>query len=178
MEIMKILKLFFLLSVSPIIFTECPDILNHDVRILDSKDQRNLCEYKGKVILAVNVASRCGFVYQYEELQNLFKKYESKDFVVLGFPSRDFLYQEYSDESKIKEFCSTEYGVTFPMFATSPVKGLEANSFYKNLSKLTGESPGWNFHKYLIDREGNVVSFSTKIEPNSKTLIDEINKLL
>ena len=64
------------------------------------------------------------------------------------------------------------------MFATSPVKGLEANSFYKNLSKLTGESPGWNFHKYLIDREGNVVSFSTKIEPNSKTLIDEINKLL
>ena len=95
MKIMKILKLFFLLLVSPIIFTECPDVLNHDVRILDSKDQRNRCEYEGKVILAVNVASRCGFVYQYEELQNLFKKYESKDFVVLGFPSRDFLYQEY-----------------------------------------------------------------------------------
>ncbi len=88
------------------------------------------------------------------------------------------MYQEYSDESKVKEFCSTEYGVTFPMFATSPVKGSKANPFYKDLSKLSGEKPGWNFHKYLIDKQGNVASFSTKIEPNSKVLIEKIDSIL
>ena len=88
------------------------------------------------------------------------------------------MYQEYSDESKVKEFCSTEYGVTFPMFATSPVKGSKANPFYKDLSQLSGEKPGWNFHKYLIDKQGNVASFSTKIEPNSKVLIEKIDSIL
>ena len=171
-------KLLFLFLFSPLMFADCPDVLNHDIRVLDSKEKRNLCDYEGKVILAVNVASRCGFVYQYEELQNLYKKYEDKDFIVLGFPSRDFMYQEYSDESKVKEFCSTEYGVTFPMFATSPVKGSKANPFYKDLSKLSGEKPGWNFHKYLIDKQGNVASFSTKIEPNNKVLIEKIDSIL
>ena len=133
----NITKLLFLFLFSPLMFADCPDVLNHDIRVLDSKEKRNLCDYEGKVILAVNVASRCGFVYQYEELQNLYKKYEDKDFIVLGFPSRDFMYQEYSDESKVKEFCSTEYGVTFPMFATSPVKGSKANPFYKDLSQLS-----------------------------------------
>ena len=75
------------------------------------------------------------------------------------------MYQEYSDESKVKEFCSTEYGVTFPMFATSPVKGNDANPFYRSLKEMTGQKPGWNFHKYLISREGKVVSFDTKVEP-------------
>ena len=171
-------KLLFLFLFSPLMFADCPDVLNHDIRVLDSKEKRNLCDYEGKVILAVNVASRCGFVYQYEELQNLYKKYEDKDFIVLGFPSRDFMYQEYSDESKVKEFCSTEYGVTFPMFATSPVKGSKANPFYKDLNQLSGEKPGWNFHKYLIDRQGNVASFSTNIEPNSKVLIEKIDSIL
>ena len=99
----------------------CPEVLDHEVRLLDSSKTQNLCEYENKVILAVNVASRCGFTYQYEALQNLYSKYGKEDFVILGFPSRDFMYQEYSDESKVKEFCSTEYGVTFPMFATTPV---------------------------------------------------------
>ena len=106
MKIMKILKLFFLLLVSPIIFTECPDVLNHDVRILDSKDQRNLCEYEGKVILAVNVASRCGFVYQYEELQNLFKKYEkpilfSFKYLSVSFPLSKGLPSDSSTKIKL-----------------------------------------------------------------------------
>ncbi|MFL2697829.1 MAG: glutathione peroxidase [Gammaproteobacteria bacterium] len=175
---MKAFKIITLLVISPLLLSECPDVLDHDMRVLDSKEKKNLCEYKGKVVLAVNVASRCGFVYQYEELQNLFKKYENNDFVVLGFPSRDFLYQEYSDESKVKEFCNTEYGVTFPMFATSAVKGNKANNFYKDLSKYSGESPGWNFHKYLIDKEGKVRSFSTKIEPDSQELISAIDSIL
>ena len=88
------------------------------------------------------------------------------------------MYQEYSDESKVKDFCSTEYGVTFPMFATSPVKGNDANSFYASLKKITGKKPGWNFHKYLISREGDVVSFDTSVEPDSAELTSKIVKLL
>lgn len=88
------------------------------------------------------------------------------------------MYQEYNDESKVKEFCSTEYGVTFPMFATTPVKGKKAHSFYKSLTNATGQKPGWNFHKYLISKEGKVKSFDTSVEPDSSTLINEITKLL
>ena len=156
----------------------CPEVLDHEVRLLDSSETQNLCAYENKVILAVNVASRCGFTYQYEALQNLYSKYGKEDFVILGFPSRDFMYQEYSDESKVKEFCSTEYGVTFPMFATTPVKGKKANSFYKTLTEISGQRPGWNFHKYLISKEGKVQSFDTNIEPDSEELISNIAKLL
>ena len=130
------------------------------------------------MILAVNVASRCGFTYQYESLQTLYEKYGEDNFVILGFPSRDFMFQEYSDESKVKEFCSTEYGVTFPMFATSSVKGGKANSFFKALTKESGVRPGWNFHKYLVSKNGRVASFDTKVEPDSEILAKEISKLL
>ena len=143
-----------------------------------SGDEINLSEYKGKTVLLVNVASRCGFTYQYEALQNLYKNYEKSDFVILGFPSRDFMYQEYNDESKVKEFCSTEYGVTFPMFATTPVKGKNAHPFYKSLAQITGNRPGWNFHKFLISKNGKVKSFDTKVEPDSIELIEEITRLL
>ena len=88
------------------------------------------------------------------------------------------MYQEYSDESKVKDFCSTEYGVTFPMFATSPVKGNKANSFYKSLTEITGQRPGWNFHKYLISKEGVVLSFDKNVEPDSEELTSQILKLL
>ena len=157
----------------------CPAILNHQVRILDSKDRINLCNHKDKVILAVNVASRCGFTYQYEALQKLFEEYKDEDFVILGFPSRDFMYQEYSDEGKVKEFCNTEYGVTFPLFATSSVKGSKANSFYKDLAKMTGEAPSWNFTKYLISKDGEVSKpYSKNVEPDSKEIIQAIELLL
>ena len=145
---------------------------------MDSSETVNLCQYEDKVILAVNVASRCGFTYQYESLQALYEKYGEDNFVILGFPSRDFMFQEYSDESKVKEFCSTEYGVTFPMFATSPVKGSKANSFFKALTEETGIKPGWNFHKYLVSKNGKVASFDTKVEPDSEILAKEISKLL
>ena len=175
---MKYILLSFGIIFSNLFLANCPEILNHDVRILDSKDTKNLCEYKDKVVLAVNVASKCGFTYQYESLQQLYKNFKDQDFVVLGFPSRDFMFQEYKDESKVKEFCSTKYGVTFPMFATSPVKGKGANNFFKGLIKNTGVEPGWNFHKYLIDKEGKVISFSTKIEPDSPKLLESILSIL
>ena len=99
------IKLIILLSfLSSSVLANCPDILNHEVRILDSKETQSLCEYKNKVILAVNVASRCGYTPQYTGLQTLYKDLQDKDFVVLAFPSRDFMWQEFNDESDIKEF--------------------------------------------------------------------------
>ena len=103
----KILISFFCLFVGQNIAT-CPDLLNSDMRILDSSETRNLCAYEGKTLLVVNVASRCGYTYQYSGLQNLYEKYKDNDFMVLGVPSRDF-FQEYSQESAVAEFCSTEY---------------------------------------------------------------------
>ena len=174
---MKKFLLFSLVLFGSYVFS-CSKVLDHEVRVLDSTETLNLCQYENKVVLAVNVASRCGFTYQYEALQNLYSKFGKEGFVILGFPSRDFMYQEYSDESKVKEFCSTEYGVTFPMFATTPVKGKKANSFYKTLAEITGKTPGWNFHKYLISKEGKVLSFDTKVEPDSQELTSQISKLL
>jgi len=172
--------LIFLLGfyLSSCLLANCPDVLDHEVRLLDSKETINLCEYKDKVVLAVNVASRCGYTPQYEGLQNLYKDLENKDFVILAFPSRDFMWQEFSDESKIKEFCDTKYGVTFPMFATSSVKGKKANNFFKGLIKKTGVEPEWNFNKYLISRNGEVKHFNQKVEPDNSELVKSIKILL
>lgn len=171
----SILSLFFFASFN--IFS-CPDILNSDMRILDSSESVNLCEYQNNVILIVNVASRCGYTYQYSSLQNLYENYKDENFVVLGFPSRDFL-QEYSDETDVAEFCSTEYGVNFPMFATSKVRGNKANPIYKKLIKESGVSPSWNFNKYLLSRSGEVVStFGSGVKPDSPELVSKIEELL
>ena len=175
---MKKIFIFLSLFLGNYAFADCPEVLDHEVRLLDSSETVNLCQYEDKVILAVNVASRCGFTYQYESLQALYERYGEENFVILGFPSRDFMYQEYNDESKVKEFCSTEYGVTFPMFATSSVKGGKANSFFKALTEESGVKPGWNFHKYLVSKNGTVASFDTKVEPDSEILAKEISKLL
>ena len=171
----SILSLFFFASFN--IFS-CPDILNSDMRILDSSESVNLCEYQNNVILIVNVASRCGYTYQYSSLQNLYEDYKDENFVVLGFPSRDFL-QEYSDETDVAEFCSTEYGVNFPMFATSKVRGNKANPIYKKLIQESGVSPSWNFNKYLLSRSGKVVStFGSGVKPDSPELVSKIEELL
>ena len=160
------------------LLANCPQVLDHEVRLLDSKETESLCQYKNKVILAVNVASRCWYTPQYTGLQNLYKELKDEDFIILAFPSRDFMWQEFNDESDIKEFCSTEYGVTFPMFATSSVKGSKANNFYKELIKESGIEPGWNFHKYLIGRDGTVSSFDTKVEPDNSEFVASVKSLL
>ncbi len=157
----------------------CPFYLDHDLRILDSQNYENLCKYKDKVIMVVNVASRCGFTYQYESLQKLYTKYDKEDFVILGFPSRDFMFQEYNSEDKVKEFCESTYGVSFPLFATSSVKGSKANNFYKDLNKITGKSPSWNFTKILISKNGSETHvFSSNVEPNDQSILSKIEKLL
>ena len=114
--------LFILTSAIFSSFTfSCSDILDSTLRVLDSDDEKNLCEYSGNVILVVNVASRCGYTPQYAGLQRLYNTYKDDGFTVIGIPSRDF-FQEFSAESKVAEFCSTEYGVDFPMFATAKVR--------------------------------------------------------
>ena len=186
MKLIKIISLNLILFFTCLVFSEsseitsdCPELLDHELRVLDSNKTENLCKYKDKVILAVNVASRCGFTYQYESLQALYKEYAEKDFVILGFPSRDFMFQEYNDEGDVKEFCSTNYGVTFPLYATSSVTGKKANSFYKQISKESGSQPSWNFTKYLISREGKIIdTFSSNVEPNSPQVIKGLESLL
>ena len=156
----------------------CNDLLDTEMRVLDSSETVNLCTFEEKVILVVNVASRCGYTYQYATLQKLYEEYKDEDFVILGVPSRDFM-QEYSSEEDVAEFCSTEYGVNFPMFATAKVRGKKAHPFYKKLADESGISPKWNFNKYLISRDGSVVStYGSSVKPDSVELTSDIEKLL
>ena len=172
----KLLTTFLVIS-SSYAFA-CSNLLDTEMRLLDSSEKINLCEYENKVMLVVNVASRCGYTYQYASLQKLYETYQSDGLVVIGVPSRDFM-QEYSSEEDVAEFCSTEYGVNFPMLATSKVRGKKANPFYKKLIEETGYSPKWNFNKYLISRDGSVVStYGSKVKPDSEELITKIEELL
>ena len=154
----------------------CPNILNHKINLLDSKESLNLCEFEDSTLLVVNVASRCGFTNQYAGLQKLYEKYKDKNFTIIGIPSRDF-YQEFSDESKVAEFCSTTYGVNFPMLKTSSVRGENAHPFYKSLSVASGTSPTWNFNKYLVSKNGIDVKFySSGVRPDSPELLNAIEE--
>ena len=174
------MRLVFALLVSLCFFgftqyvSACSELLNHDIRLLDSDEKLNLCELTGKSILVVNVASRCGYTNQYSELQKLYETYSERGLIVLGIPSRDF-YQEFRDDSKVSEFCSTEYGVTFPMLTTSKVKGSNALPFFKKLAEVSGMEPNWNFNKYLISKDGlTVEGFRSKVKPSSKELTYKI----
>lgn len=118
----------------------------------------NLCEaYAGKVVLIVNTASKCAFMSQYEGLEALYETYKERGLVVLGFPSNDFANQEPGTEAEIKTFCRMTYGVQFPMFAKTRVRKNQADPLHQKLGEATGSWPKWNFHKYLLDREGRVV---------------------
>lgn len=156
------------------------DLLDQNYRTLAGKTAVNLKEaYGGDVILVVNTASKCGFTPQYEGLEALQRKYAAQGFTVLGFPSNDFKGQEPGEEAQIKEFCTLTYGVKFPMFEKVHVKGDETTPLYRDLAKATGVSPGWNFHKYLIARNGTVVAnFPSKVEPDDAALVAAIEREL
>lgn len=156
----------------------CPALLNHTFPRLQDEQPQSLCQFAGKVILVVNTASYCGFTYQYQGLEALYQKYKGAGLVVLGFPSNDF-FQEKSKNKDIADFCYNTYGVIFPMFAKSSVRGSDANVLYQDLIKRTGKSPSWNFNKYLIDRSGNVVAhYSSTVEPSDKAFLGTLDKLL
>lgn len=165
--------------VQPAAAQDCPALLSHTFPRLQDESPQNLCQYKGKVVLAVNTASYCGFTPQYEGLEKLHAQYGSKGLVVLGFPSGDFGDQEKTNNKEIAEFCFNTYGVKFPMFAKSSVRGDKASPFFSALARATGQPPKWNFHKYLIDRQGRVVkSFPSQVEPLDARLTKEIEAAL
>ncbi len=157
----------------------CPALLNHSFPRLQDEKPQNLCQYAGKVVLVVNTASKCGFTPQYEGLETLHSRFGPQGLVVLGFPSGDFGGQELNDGKEIADFCFNTYGVKFPMFAKSSVKGASANAMFVQLAKSTGKAPGWNFHKYLIGRDGKPLgSYDSNVLPTGPAMVAQIEKAL
>lgn len=150
---------------------------------LNGKSEK-LSDYAGKVVLAVNVASKCGFTPQYAGLQALYAKYADRGFAVLGFPCNQFFHQEPGSAEQIEQFCSTNYRVTFPLFAKLDVKGADQSPLYTILSEIPDEagkagSVRWNFEKFLVDREGHPVRrFRSKVTPQDPALVGAIEGLL
>ena len=156
----------------------CPALLNHRFDRLQDEKPQSLCQYAGKVVLVVNTASFCGFTSQYKGLEALHSKYKEQGLVVLGFPSNDFS-QEMGNNKQIAEFCENTFGVKFPMFTKTQVTGEGAAPFFKQLTAQTGQKPRWNFHKYLIGRDGKVIDqYSSMTGPESKSLVSAIEKSL
>ena len=164
---------------NPAASAACPAVLRHTFPRLQDDAPQNLCQYAGKVILVVNTASYCGFTKQYEGLEALYVRYQDKGLVVLGFPSNDFGEQEPGSAKEIADFCYNTYGVKFPMMAKSVVSGPKRTAFYTALATATKAAPTWNFHKYLIDRQGQVLAhYPSKVTPGSAELVGAIEKAL
>jgi glutathione peroxidase len=159
---------------------DCPAALDFYQRPLLGDKPLHLCEeFRGQVLLVVNTASKCAFTPQYEGLEEIYARYRERGLVVAGFPSNDFGAQEPGSEKQVQDFCRLTYGVQFPMFAKTRVRGPDAEPFYQYLAKVSGDPPRWNFHKYLLDREGRVVaSFPSQIGPQDERLIAAIEALL
>jgi glutathione peroxidase len=176
----KMLVIAALAGLSAAVLAAGGSLLDHTYRPLAGKTPVNLDKaYRGQVLLVVNTASKCGFTPQFEALEGLHARYKTRGFAVLGFPSGDFMAQEFTDEKKIQEFCTLTYGVKFPMFQKVHVKGDEVTPFYKALAKATGEAPKWNFHKYLIGRDGKVVAnFGSRTKPDAPEVIAAIEAAL
>jgi glutathione peroxidase len=160
-------------------FGGSPALLDHNFPgLLDGKPV-SLCQYAGKVVLVVNTASYCGFTSQYDGLEKLYERLKGKGLVVLGFPSNDFGEQEPGSEKEIADFCRLTYGVQFPMLGKTTVRGSDANPFYMKLAELTGSKPKWNFHKYLINRDGTqVVAYTSFTKPDDRDLLKKIDEFL
>jgi glutathione peroxidase len=158
-------------------------IYDFSLKDIDHKEV-NLSQYRGKVVLVVNVASRCGYTPQYEGLQKVYMKYKDRGFVILGFPANNFMAQEPGTDEEIKTFCSTKYNVTFPIFSKISVKGDDIHPLYKFLtSKETNPEFGgdikWNFSKFLVDKSGKIIArFEPKVTPESDPVIQAIEKAL
>jgi len=185
-----ILSFFVLIAVAGFSFlyessasAKTPPLYKFKMKDIDGKDVK-LKKYKGDVLLIVNTASKCGYTPQYESLQAVYDKYKSQGLEILGFPTNNFGGQEPGTNEEIKEFCTTKYKVTFPMFAKISVKGDDQNELYKYLtSKETNPAFAgditWNFNKFLVDRKGNVVArFTSKDKPDSEVVTQAIEKYL
>lgn len=158
----------------------CPALLNHTMPRLQDEKPVNLCSYAGQVVVVVNTASYCGFTPQYKSLEALYDRYKSRGLVVLGFPSNDFGSQEPGSNAEVAAFCENTFGVKFPMFAKSTVKGSAGvNPLYQQLAQASGKTPGWNFHKYVIGRDGRFAfSAGSTTDPLGKGFVADVERLL
>ena len=156
----------------------CPTILDHRTSTLQGKPD-DLCRHAGKVVLFVNTASYCGYTPQYEGLEALFQKYRDKGFVVLGFPANDFGKQEPGTNAEVADFCERTFKVKFPMYEKSVVSGAEASPLYRQLAAGGGGAPKWNFHKYLVGRDGTILAgYPSKVKPDDPALVEALEKAL
>ena len=157
----------------------CVPLLQHTLPRLQDDQPVALCDFAGKVLLVVNTASFCGYTPQYEGLERLHGRFASRGLVILGFPSNDFGQQEPGTSAQIGQVCFNTYGVRFPMFSKIQVVGERAHPLYKALAQATGAAPGWNFHKYLVDRSGRpIASYPSRVAPESSQLVRAIEKAL
>ena len=150
-------------------------------KTLEGEEPLPLSTFRGKVVLIVNTASQCGFTPQYDALEKLYQRYQNKGFIILGVPSNDFGGQEPGNGQQIAEFCKANYGVTFPMASKENVSGNQAHPFYRWAKKQLGfgTAPKWNFHKYLIDRQGHLADyFNSPTKPDASGLTKAIEKAL
>jgi len=160
----------------------CPALLQFTQPRLQDEKPVNLCDFAGQVVLVVNTASYCGYTPQYKSLEALNARYGKRGLVVLGFPSNDFGGQEPGKNADIADFCENTFNVRFPMFAKTAVKSVRGgpvNPLYAALAERSGEAPKWNFHKYLIGRDGvSVTSYGSAVDPESPRFVKDIEKLL
>lgn len=178
---MKTILLALLLASTSLIFAQENTIYDYKVESIDGQ-LISLSEFKGKKVLIVNTASKCGFTPQYEQLQELYDEFGGDDFVILGFPSNDFMKQEPGSDEEIAAFCEKNYGVTFPMMSKISVKGEEMAPLYKFLTSETlngkmDSSVKWNFQKYLIGTDGKLEQvFYSKTSPKDDAIVSWIKQ--
>jgi len=176
-------KFGFVLNPTPTGAPPQKNVYEFTMKDIDGKDIK-LDAYKGKVVMIVNVASKCGYTSQYEGMETIYKKYKDQGFVVLGFPANNFMGQEPGTEKEIKEFCSTKYGVTFPMFSKISVTGADQHPLYTFLTSKEsnpefGGDISWNFNKFIVDRNGKIVGrFGSKDKPEGEAVTAALEKYL
>lgn len=191
---MKKTLLLFTLFLLPLIYLATPTISKgaevsnlsslYDLKVNDINGQElSLSTFKGQVLLIANTASKCGFTSQYKDLEAIYEQYKDKNFSVLGFPSNDFLSQEPGTNEEVKNFCTSKFGVTFPLFSKAEVTGGNKQPLYRFLTELSGEEftgeIKWNFEKFLIDRKGKVrARFGSFTNPSSSRITSKIEELL
>lgn len=155
----------------------CPPLLQHTFRTLQGQPF-DFCALEGKAVLVVNTASKCGFTPQFETLEKMYAAYQKQGLVVVGFPSNDF-FQELDSNEEVASFCRLTYSVQFPMMEKTRVRGSDANPLFRQLAEATGDSPLWNFHKYLIAPDGKTVfSFGTRTRPDSAEVMKVLRPML
>jgi glutathione peroxidase len=174
--------LSFLLMVAMVTSENGETVYDFKLNLIDGKEVE-MSEFKDKVLLIVNTASECGFTPQYDGLQAIYEKYKDRGFYVLGFPANNFGGQEPGTDEEIQEFCRVNFGVEFPLFSRISVKGEEIHPLFEYLVKVENEDfseeIGWNFEKFLVDRNGNLLRrFKSNVEPESNEIISAVEKAL